>query len=246
MSGDAMAAGDPKDGARRTAPLLKIALGLLLVALLLFAGRSAGAYLEEFARWVEGLGAWGPVVFIGGYVVACVAFVPGAILTLAAGILFGLARGVAYVLVGAVLGSAAAFLVSRYLARAAIERRLAGNARFAAIDRAIAREGLKIVFLLRLSPVFPFNLLNYGLGLTKVRFRDYLLASAGMIPGTVLYVYYGTALGSLAQLAAGARPEGGAAGTAILVLGLLATLAVTLFVTRIARQALGRSTGEVR
>jgi len=245
MSSEAMAA-TTETARRRAVPILKIVLGLLAVILLALAGRSAGAYLADFARWVEGLGAWGPIVFIAGYVAACVAFVPGAILTLAAGVLFGLARGVAYVFIAAVLGSAAAFLVSRYLARAAIERRLGGNPRFAAIDQAIAREGLKIVFLLRLSPVFPFNLLNYGLGLTKVRFRDYVLASVGMIPGTVLYVYYGTALGSLAQLAAGARPEGGAGGTAILILGLLATVAVTYFVTRIARQALARSTGEAR
>jgi uncharacterized membrane protein YdjX (TVP38/TMEM64 family) len=245
MSGDAMAAGGSKSATRRAGPLVKIALGLLLVALLVLAGRSVGAYLEEFAGWVERLGAWGPIVFIAGYVLACVAFVPGAVLTLAAGILFGLVRGVAYVLVGAVLGSSAAFLVSRYLARRAVERRIQADARFAAIDRAIAKEGLKIVFLLRLSPLFPFNLLNYGLGLTQVRFRDYLLASAGMIPGTVLYVYYGTALGSLARLAAGARPAGGPAGTAVFVAGLLATLGATYVVTRIARQALARSTGDV-
>ena len=245
MSGPAVAA-TPGASQRRALPWAKIALGIGAVVLLVFVGRSAGAYLATFAEWVERLGPWGPIVFIAGYVAACVAFVPGALLTLAAGVLFGLTRGVLYVFVAAVLGSAAAFLVSRYLARAAIERRLLGNPRFAAIDQAIAGEGLKIVFLLRLSPVFPFNLLNYGLGLTKVRFRDYLLASAGMIPGTVLYVYYGTALGSLARLASGAKPEGGAAGTAILVVGLLATIAVTVFVTRIARRALARSTGESR
>jgi uncharacterized membrane protein YdjX (TVP38/TMEM64 family) len=242
MSGEAAAT--PGASRRRALPVLKVLLGIGAVVLLVLLGRSAGAYLAEFAGWVERLGPWGPIVFIAGYVAACVAFVPGALLTLAAGVLFGLTRGVLYVFVGAALGSSAAFLVSRYLARAGIERRLHGNPRFAAIDQAIAGEGLKIVFLLRLSPVFPFNLLNYGLGLTKVRFRDYLLASAGMIPGTVLYVYYGTALGSLARLAAGDKPEGGAAGTAILVVGLLATLAVTIFVTRIARRALARSTGE--
>ena len=97
--------------------------------------------------------------------------------------------------------------------------------------------------LLRLSPVFPFNLLNYGLGLTRVRFVDYVLASIGMLPGTVLYVYYGTAIGSVARLAAGERPEGGTAGNVILGLGLVATIGVTIFVTRIARRALQRATG---
>ena len=237
-----MTAGAPAAQRGRGLPWVRLALAAAGLALLILLGRAAGSHLQEFTRFVEGLGVLGPIVFIAGYVVACVAFVPGAILTLAAGVLFGLVKGVAYVLVAAVIGSSAAFLVSRYLARGAIEKRLRGNERFALIDQAIAREGLKIVFLLRLSPVFPFNLLNYGLGLTKVRFIDYLLASAGMIPGTVLYVYYGTAIGSVAQLAAGARPRGGAAGAALLVLGLLATVAVTVLVTRIARKALARAT----
>src|SRR5262249_40158422 len=153
---------------------------VLLVAAvvgLIFIGRYVGGYLPTFITWVNSLGVWGPVVFIVGYVVAAVAFVPGSVLTLAAGAIFGLAKGVVIVFIAAVLGSAAAFLVSRYVARGAIERRLAGNTRFAAIDRAVGAQGRKIVFLLRLSPVFPFNLLNYGLGLTKVSFADFLVAS---------------------------------------------------------------------
>jgi len=227
----------------RWARFAKVALLLLCLALLVVAGRAAGASVVAFAAWVERLGAWGPVVFIAGYIVACVAFVPGTVLTLAAGVLFGLVKGVLYVIIAATLGSSAAFLVSRYLAREAIARRLAGNARFAVIDQAIAGQGLKIVLLLRLSPLFPFNLLNYGLGLTRVRFVDYLVASIGMVPGTVLYVYYGTAIGGIAQLAAGVRPPGGTAGAVILGLGLVATIAVTLLVTRIARRALQRATG---
>jgi uncharacterized membrane protein YdjX (TVP38/TMEM64 family) len=232
-------AGSPRP---RWVSIATIALLALGIALLVVTGRTAGASIMAFAAWVEGLGAWGPAAFIAGYIVACVAFVPGAVLTLAAGVLFGLARGVLYVFVAATLGSAAAFLVSRHLARAAVERRLAGNARFAAIDQAIALHGTKIVFLLRLSPVFPFNLHNNGLGLTRVRFVDYVIGSIGTLPGTVLYVYYGTAIGSLAQLAAGARPSGGTAGTVFLGLGLVATIAVTLLVTRIARRALQRAT----
>src|SRR5439155_1410723 len=101
----------------------------------------------------------------------------------------------------ATLGASAAFLVGRYLARAAVERRIAANPRFAAIDRAVGAEGRKIVFLLRLSPVFPFNLLNYALGLTRVRFADFFLASVGMLPGTVLYVYSGKLIGDVTGLA---------------------------------------------
>jgi len=216
----------------------RILLGLGALALLVMLGRQVGAYLPSFVAWVNSLGVWGPVVFIAGYVVAAVAFVPGSILTLAAGAIFGLGKGVLYVFLAAVLGSSAAFFVSRYLARRAIERRLAGNARFAAIDRAVGAQGRKIVFLLRLSPVFPFNLLNYALGLTKVRFIDYLAASVGMLPGTLLYVYYGKLAGDVATLAGGTAIEKGPAYYAVLVLGLVATLIVTAVVTRIARRAL--------
>src|SRR5437660_81710 len=120
---------------------------------------------------------------------------------------------------------------------------IAANPRFAAIDRAVGAEGRKIVFLLRLSPVFPFNLLNYALGLTRVRFADYFLASAGMLPGTVLYVYSGKLLGDVTALAGGASVEKGAGYYAVVVLGLLATVAVTVVVTRTARRALGEATG---
>lgn len=222
----------------------RILLVLVALALLVTLGRQAGAYLPSFVAWVNSLGVWGPVVFIAGYVVAAVAFVPGSILTLAAGAIFGLGKGVLYVFVAAVLGSSAAFFVSRYLARAAIERRLAGNARFAAIDRAVGTQGRKIVFLLRLSPVFPFNLLNYALGLTNVRFIDYLIASVGMLPGTLLYVYYGKLAGDVATLAGGAAVKKGPAYYAVLILGLMATLIVTAVVTRTARRALQDVTAE--
>ncbi len=225
-------------------PLGRILLFTAAGVTLLLVGRQAGAYFPEFADWVEGLGVWGPVVFILGYAAATVAFVPGSILTLAAGAIFGLIRGTLYVIVAATLGASAAFLISRHLARGAIERRLAKNPRFAAIDRAVGFQGRKIVFLLRLSPVFPFNLLNYGLGLTKVRFVDYLIASVGMLPGTLLYVYYGKIAGDMAVLAGGAGPERGLAYYTVLGLGLAATLLVTAIVTRTARRALKEATGE--
>lgn len=215
------------------------ALGAALALVLL--GRYGGAYVPRFTAWVDGLGAWGPVVFIAGYAVAAVAFVPGSILTLAAGALFGLLWGTAYALAGATLGAALAFLVSRYLARSAVERRLGRDARFAAIDRAIGGQGFRIVFLLRLSPVLPFNLLNYSLGLTRVRFVEYVAASVGMLPGTLLYVYYGKLIGDVAALGGGGV-ERGTAYYAVLALGLAATIAVTVLVTRIARRALRAET----
>ncbi len=221
----------------------RLALALAVLAALLGLGRIAGGYLEEFARWVDGLGAYGPAVFIAGYALAVVAFVPAALLTLAAGAIFGVAEGVVYVFAAAVIGSALAFLIARYAARAAVEQRIAGDARFAAIDRAIGAQGRRIVFLLRLSPAFPFTLLNYALGLTRVRLADYLAASPGMLPGTLLYVYYGKLAGDVASLAGGAASERGAAYWAVLALGLAATIAVTAVVTRLARRALREAAG---
>ncbi len=224
--------------------VLTLAIAAVILAALILGGRQAGQYLPQFAAWVESLGWLGPLVFILGYAVATVAFIPGSLLTLAAGAIFGLAQGTLYTFIGATLGASAAFLVARYGARGWIERRIAGNARFAAIDRAVGKEGFKIVALLRLSPIFPFNLLNYSLGLTKVRFLDYLLASAAMLPGTVLYVYYGKAAGSLAAVAGGVKTERGPEYWLALGLGLVATIAVTTVITRLAGRALRQQIGE--
>ena len=222
---------------RRTLVLRGVA-GAVIVAGLLFLGRDLAAWLPSVPERIRGLGAWGPVAFIGLYAVAAVAFVPGALLTLAAGGIFGLGLGVVVVLAGATLGASLAFLIARYLARGPVERALRGNARFTAIDRAVGQDGRRITFLLRLSPVFPFSLLNYALGLTQVRFVDYLLASLGMIPGTVLYVYSGSLVGQVAGAAVGAAPPHGAAYYLVLALGLAATILVTVIITRVARRAL--------
>ena len=221
----------------------KILLGLGAVVGLLLIGRQVGGVVPQFTAWVTTLGWWGPLVFIVGYALAVVALVPGSVLTLAAGAVFGLGQGVAYVFVAAVLGSSAAFLIARYVARSAVERRLANNPRFAALDTALGEQGWKIVLLLRLSPVFPFTMLNYSLGLTKVRFGDYLLASVGMLPGSLLYVYSGKLAGDVASLAGGAVVERGLAYYLVLGLGLAATLGVTTLVTRMARRSLSQITG---
>jgi len=193
---------------------------------------------------VRDLGPLGPAAFVLGYIVAAVAFVPGALLTLVAGAVFGVVLGTLYVLVGATLGSTAAFLISRHVARGAFERRLGTNPRFTAIDQAIAREGRKVVFLLRLSPVFPFTLLNYALGLTRIRLSDFVVASVGMLPGTLLYTYAGKVAGDLAAVAAGSTPARGPGYYLVLALGLGATVAVTVLITRVARRALADATGD--
>ena len=232
-----------EEATSRRLPLVRLGLAAAGLVALLLLGRYAGGYLPAFAAWVDDLGVWGPIVFTVGYAAAVVAFVPGSILTLAAGAVFGLLKGTVTVFVAATVGASLAFLVSRHVARSAIEKRLAGNDRFAAIDRAVGAEGRKIVFLLRLSPVFPFNLLNYALGLTRVRFADYVVASLGMLPGTLLYVYYGKLAGDVAALAGGAAVEKNAGYYAVLLLGLVATVVVTTLVTRIARRALREATG---
>ena len=221
----------------------KVAAGVVILVVVMLLGRQLGALLPRFAEWVDGLGFWGPAVFIAGYIVTTIAFIPGAVMTLVAGAVFGLPRATAYVLAGATLGSAAAFFISRHLAREAIAARVAGSARFAAIDRAVGAQGFKMVLLMRLSPVFPYNVLNYSLGLTTVRFTDYALASIGMLPGTLLYAYYGVLAGDVARLAGGAAVERGPAYYAVLALGLVATIAVSTLVTRAARRALRDATG---
>jgi len=192
--------------------------------------------LKAALDWIGKLGPWGPVIFIALYVVATVLFVPGSVLTLGAGAVFGVALGSVCVSISATLGATAAFLVGRYLARDAIARKIEKNKRFAVIDRAVADEGWKIVLLTRLSPVFPFTLLNYAFGVTRVKLSHYMLASwLGMIPGTVMYVY----LGSLVNVGAGRRQRT-AGEWALYGVGLLATILVTVFVTRIAKKALAK------
>jgi len=225
-------------------PLPKLVAAAIGLVVLVVLGRAAGGYIQPFAQWVDGLGFWGPAVFVLGYVIAVVAFVPASLLTLGAGAIFGIVHGVIYVFVAATIGSCLAFLVSRYLARSAVEKKLEGRSKFSAIDRAVEAEGLKIVFLLRLTPAVPFNLLNYALGLTRVRFADYGIASIGMLPGTLLYVYSGKLAGDVAAVAGDPSVARGWGYYSVLALGLVATLAVTIVVTRSARRALAEATGE--
>ena len=196
----------------------------------------ADGILRRALDWVEHLGAWGPALFILLYVVATVLLVPGSALTFGAGALFGVVRGSCYVSVASTIGATCAFLIGRHLAREAVARRIENHPKFSAIDQAVGEEGWKIVALTRLSPVFPFTLLNYAFGLSRVSLRDYVIASwVGMMPGTVMYVY----LGSLASAAAGPRSRTPAEWT-LSAIGLLATIAVTVILTRLARKSLSK------
>ena len=222
----------------------KILLGVVVAIAILYGAHliGAGPWLTDALDWIRGLGALAPVAFIAIYIAACVAFLPGAILTIGAGVIFGVVRGSIYVSIAATLGATAAFLVGRYLARDWISKRLEGNPKFKAIDEAVGKEGWKIVILTRLSPVFPFNLLNYAYGLTRVTIRDYFFASwAGMIPGTILYVYIGSLSGDLAG-AAGGSVKRTPAGWALTAIGFAATVAVAVYATRIGARALREKT----
>ena len=182
---------------------------------------------------------------MGIYIIATVALVPGAILTLGAGFLFGLSWGSVLVLISAIAGETCAFLLGRYFARDWIIQKFDRNPTFAALDRALQQEGFKIILLTRLSPIFPFSLLNYAFGITGISLKDYFLGSIGMIPMTVAYVYFGSLAGdliSLNQVSELANPE---LQWTIKIVGFIATIAATLIITRIARQALDKSLSEV-
>lgn len=222
---------DKPSGALRRKLILS-GFALLIAGAFMF-GDPKG-WLNAAIAAVEKLGPWGPVVFVLAYIVAALLLVPGSALTLSAGTLFGVTTGTALVSVASTTAAALAFLIGRFLARDAVAARIAGNESFAALDRALGRDGWKIVALARLSPLFPYTLLNYAFGLTRVKFPHYMLASwLAMLPGTMLYVY----LGSLAR--AGARSgEKTPLEWAMYGVGLLATLAVTVFITRAAKKAM--------
>jgi uncharacterized membrane protein YdjX (TVP38/TMEM64 family) len=219
-----------------------------LAALLIALGLAARwldlpALFAAALAWIEGLGPWGAAVFVGLYALATVLLLPAFVLTLGAGAAYGVAQGTLLVSIGATLGATAAFLVGRYLARDWVAARIAGDARFQALDDAVAREGWKIVGLTRLSPAIPFVLQNYAYGLTRVSSRDYMLASwIGMTPGILMYVYLGSLAGGLATLGASGRARTPAEWV-LYAVGLLATVAVTVYVTRLARRALTQRIG---
>lgn len=208
--------------------------------------------LSGLAR-LEGFGVAGLAAIAVVYVFATVLAAPGSVLTIGAGFqaavlwpgqpITALFAGYLTAAAGSIAGATLAFLLGRTLARPMVEKRVAANPKFQALDHAIGRTGLKMVFLVRLSPLFPFNLLNYALSLTQIRLRDYVLGSAvGMLPGTVLYVYIGTTAQSLTSAAAGGEGVS-TAQTALIVAGLIATFAVVVVITRAASAALRGATG---
>ena len=237
------APGKPRDitaTANRYAPLIKgCSLASIVVGLLLMLRHlPLGPILDALRDWIADLGVWGPFVFGLFYVVAVLLLLPGSALTLTAGALFGLVLGTLTASLSATTAAALAFLIARYLARERIARTLQHYPRFDALDRAVRDGGWKIVALLRLSPAVPFNLQNYLYGLTGIRFWPYLLTSwLAMLPGGFLYVYLGH-MGRAGVEAAGDERSRSPAEWTTMIVGLLATVAATVYITRLARKAL--------
>lgn len=219
--------------------LLLVALAAGLALILWWAGHEIAPRLLGIVARIHALGpAAAPVAFILIYAIAVVALIPASLLTIAGGAVFGLLRGVLFALAGATLGSTLAFLLGRHAFRRLVARRLASLPRFAAVERAVSARGRRIVFLLRLSPLVPFNFLNYALGLTTISLADFLTASVGMIPGTIVYTYGGKVTGEALALAGQAEVPKDASYYVVLLGGLVATVAATAVVTRTARRAL--------
>ncbi len=222
---------------------LKLVLLSCLVAILIIATKQLNfqGLLQTSIIWVQNLGVFGPLAFIIIYNFATLLFIPGSLLTIKGGCLFGLFWGSVYVLIAAIFGATFAFLIGRYLSRDWVCQQLEKHPKFKAIDRAVAQKGFKIVLLTRLSPIFPFNLLNYAFGITQVSLKDYILGSIGMIPGSVMYVYIGSLAGDLAMINTPHQPttpETQIGQWILQIIGLIATIAVTIYATRIAQKAL--------
>jgi uncharacterized membrane protein YdjX (TVP38/TMEM64 family) len=215
-----------------------ILLVIAATAAVAWGDQHAAPFLLTLARDIRALGMIAPVAFVLLYGIAVALLIPATVLTVAGGALFGFWIGVVCGTVGGTLGSAVAFLLGRYTMRRFVVRRLASMPRYQAIERAVSAQGLRIVFLLRLSPVVPFNFLNYGLGVTEISLSDFIWAGAGTLPGSVVYAYFGKVTGEALVLAGQTQMPHGTSYYVALVAGLVATVAATTVVAQTARRAL--------
>jgi uncharacterized membrane protein YdjX (TVP38/TMEM64 family) len=222
----------------------------LVAAVLVLAALAIGAYFLPLGAWalelvdyVRGAGALGVAVYGAAYVMATVLLLPGSLFTIGAGFVWGVGGGFLLVWPAATLGALAAFGVARSVARGWVEARVADSPRLRAVDDAVGERSFQVIALLRLSPLVPFNLLNYVLGISRARPGTYVLATAvAIVPGVLFYTYLGTLVTSAAELASGERPDAGAIGSVLFWGGLVATGAVTILISRVARKQLARKT----
>jgi len=213
---------------------LVLLLGTITACFWLLPTRTWIVWLRD---WAKDHGNGGLVLIAALYIPAGLLLIPGSLITLSAGLVYGVVPATIAISIGSTLGAAITFLVGRFLMRGWVEKRVAQHPKFQSIDRAIGEQGFKIVLLLRLSPVFPYNLLNYALALTRVSFRDYVLASwIGMLPGTLLYVYLGSAAGEAAV-----GEEQDTLSRVVFWGSLAVTVVVTVVISRIAKKALDRA-----
>lgn len=193
--------------------------------------------------WVQESGIWGAIAFSIIYIVSAVLLMPASILTLGAGFIYGPFWGTLLVSPVSVIAAFAAFSLSRSRLRSLVEKKVANNEHFNAVDTAVGKEGFKIVMLIRLSPLFPYTFLNYALGLTGVRPLQYVLASfLGMLPGTFLYTYLGSMVVSVTELTSAPAQGATEVQNIFMWVGLAVTLIVTAYITHIARKSLKETT----
>ncbi len=227
---------------RKTLPLQ---IGVVIIALLIVAVIIAGPHLAKWAEslleWVESLGHFGPLAMIGGYAAVCTFSVPGAPLTLGCGFLFGVVKGTVIATIGSTIGATVAFLIARFGGRGFFRAKVGKRIRFRRLDRAARHHGFTIVLLTRMSPLFPFNLLNYVFGFTSVHFKDYILATMiGVVPVSILYVYVGSLMKTLAQVATG-KVDPAALQPWVIVTPLILTVAAVALLATIAKRLLEKA-----
>ena len=177
--------------------IIKLLIPLSVLIIIITTVRITGLnkHLDQttLRTWIEGFGSWGPVFYISFYSVAPALFLPGLPITIAGGLAFGPIWGVIYTLIGSTIGASFAFLIARYFVRGQVEKLLKGKLK--GIDEGVEKKGWIYVAITRLIPLFPFNLLNYAFGLTKIRFSHYLIAtSIFMLPGIIAYVIFGSSI----------------------------------------------------
>jgi uncharacterized membrane protein YdjX (TVP38/TMEM64 family) len=214
--------------------IARVVVALVLVTAFGFALRwvKGSGLLERALEWIRALGPWAPVVFMAVYLMAVVVFLPASILTVGGGFVFGMFWGSVYVLIAATISANLTFIIARYLARDWIAHKVASHPKFKAIDDAVAREGWKVVALVRLAPIFPFSITSYAFGLTRIPLRHYFFANFTMVPPTLMYVYFGAVLSDLTQHVEKPPWVKWAVGAV--------TVVVMLYLTRFAKRALSQ------
>jgi uncharacterized membrane protein YdjX (TVP38/TMEM64 family) len=222
----------------KTLPTLALrAVGIAVpLVFAVVAGKLLTPWIPQFSAWVDSLGAWGPVVFVAAYVTGVVCMMPVFLLIITGGAVFGTVKGTLLSLTGALVGGTIAFLIARYVARGLVEQRVAKNPTLRAIDRVVGEDGLKLIFLLRLSPAIPYVLSNYALGVTTVRLRDYVFGTLGLAPIVAIYAAFGDAAGGAAS--------GSPMSPTLIGVGIVVTVVLGLAIARVVQRAIKEAGAE--